>query len=185
MLLSSLRYYKSTTSQLAQRALLAHEEAEGPGAGGGYDGDEVPAEGDGPGAGGGYEPADVPHEGDGPGAGGGYDGDEVPAEGDGPGAGGGYEPADVPHEGDGPGAGGGYDGDEVVKPEKTEKFEIIPYDGPGAGGGYQTFRSSTSNWDSPVAIFSTFDASGLLTLTDNGLWLPGSVNWSLDKEKKA
>lgn len=172
MILSSFGYYRSTTSTLAQNAALAHE---------------GPEESDGPGAGGGYEPKDVPHEGDGPGAGGGYEPKDVPHEGDGPGAGGGYDSDEVPHEGDGPGAGGGYDGDEVPKDSggKTEKFEIIPYDGPGAGGGYQTFHSSTANWDAPVAVFSTFDSSGLLTLNDNSLWNAGTVNWSLGKEKKA
>lgn len=49
------------------------EPVEGPGAGGGYDGDEIPADDDGPGAGGGYDQVEQePAESDGPGAGGGY-----------------------------------------------------------------------------------------------------------------
>lgn len=47
-------------------------EADGPGAGGGYNSHDIPADDDGPGAGGGYEPWQDPTESDGPGAGGGY-----------------------------------------------------------------------------------------------------------------
>lgn len=92
---------------------------DGPGAGGGYDGDEVPevAPSDGPGAGGGYDGDEAPRvaPSDGPGAGGGYDGRSLHRifieDSDGPGAGGGYDGADA--DSDGPGAGGGYDDREV------------------------------------------------------------------------
>lgn len=122
---------------------------DGPGAGGGYDGDEVePLDDDGPGAGGGYDADEVPE--DGPGAGGGYDGDDV-------------EPLDD----DGPGAGGGYDGDEEYVP--VEEFQPLPYDGPGAGGGY--FLTSTSGRvDSPIAVFSTFDYTSIPAANENRSW---------------
>lgn len=75
---------------------------------------------DGPGAGGGYKPLDslesTPWDADGPGAGGGYDRDDLPPvkiQSDGPGAGGGYDDDGVnDDDSDGPGAGGGY-GDSV------------------------------------------------------------------------
>lgn len=59
----------------------------------------------GPGAGGGYDGDDVPSDDDGPGAGGGYDRDAIPADDDGPGKG---PKGPGPAESDGPGAGGGY-----------------------------------------------------------------------------
>lgn len=61
---------------------------DGPGAGGGYGPKQDPVEG--PGAGGGYDGDEIPSDDDGPGAGGGYETEQEPAESDGPGAGGGY-----------------------------------------------------------------------------------------------
>lgn len=97
---------------------------------------------DGPGAGGGYKPIDSlessPWDADGPGAGGGYDGDGLPPvkiKSDGPGAGGGYDDDGVDDgDSDGPGAGGGY-GDSVssfgtmsgvVSASWTQPMTVIP-----------------------------------------------------------
>lgn len=186
MLLLRLTYTpqlsKAAAKPLPKEAAESHSPADsvevtpedGPGAGGGYnEGDEVAPE-EGPGAGGGYNEGDEVLPEDGPGAGGGYnEGDEVLPE-DGPGAGGGYNEGD---EEDGPGAGGGY----------NEGDEVLPYDGPGAGGGYTTFsHSSTDNrWDSPVAIFSTFDPSTIPSPSSNrGLWRIANRNSAPKGAKK-
>lgn len=94
-ILGSIQKWGSALYHMATDAVVETEQA--------AEEAESPSDADGPGAGGGYEEADSVEIGpldDGPGAGGGYFTESLS---DGPGAGGGYD-----GDSDGPGAGGGY-----------------------------------------------------------------------------